>query len=151
MPAGRPSSYTTEIADFLCMRIADGESLRKICFDEDMPSQSMVFRWLASNEEFREKYARAREAQMEVMALEIVEIADDSAKDTIITDDGEKPNNEWIQRSRLRVETRKWLMSKLRPKVYGERPLPGESPENPLHLKVDRDELMAKLIGKPLE
>lgn len=121
MPAGRPSSFTPQVADFICERIAHGESLRRICADDDMPVCSTVFKWLVDRKEFSEQYARAREAQCDAFVEEIIEIADDSKDDTLKLESGERANNEWINRSRLRVDTRKWLMSKLAPKKYGER------------------------------
>ena len=87
-----------------------------------MPASSTIFKWLSENEKFSEQYAHARSAQMEAMALEIIEIADDGRNDTYETEDGEeRTNNDVIQRSRLRVDTRKWLMSKLAPKKYGDK------------------------------
>jgi len=119
---GRSSEYTTEIADAICERLADGESLRSICLDPEMPSQPTVFRWLAANEEFRKQYAIAREAQADSLFDEMLDIADDASRDTRKGKDGdEQPNTEWITRSRLRVETRKWMAGKLRPKVYGDK------------------------------
>ena len=117
----RSTEYRPEIASFICDRIANGESLRKICLDEDMPVCSTVFKWLIEQKLFSEQYARAREAQCDAFVEEIIAISDDSAQDTIETETGSKPNSEWINRSRLRVDTRKWLMSKLAPKKYGER------------------------------
>ena len=121
MPGGRPSDYRMQVADFICERIAHGESLRKICTDPDMPVCSTVFKWLINHKEFAEQYARAREAQCDAFVEEILEISDDSAGDTLVTEGGEKPNSEWINRSKLRVDTRKWLMSKLAPKKYGDK------------------------------
>lgn len=119
---GRPSDYDPFIASFICERISNGESLNKICGEQDMPHISTAFRWIAKHEEFRDKYARAREAQMDAMAEEIVAIADDTSLDVEFDDKGNpRPNNEFMQRSRLRVETRKWLMGKLAPKKYGDR------------------------------
>lgn len=118
---GRASSYSDAIAEVICTRLIDGESLRSICRDEAMPSAATVCRWLADNEKFREQYVRAREAQADTLADEILEIADDSAHDTEVTDNGERPNTEWIARSRLRVDARKWLASKMAPKKYGDR------------------------------
>lgn len=76
---GRPSDYTQDIADLICERIADGESLRSICSAEGMPSRMSVFRWLAdpARTAFRDQYARAREEQAEFYAESIVEIADE--------------------------------------------------------------------------
>jgi hypothetical protein len=105
----------------MCQRLAEGESLRRMCSAEDMPNKATVLRWLALYDEFREQYARARELQTELMAEEILEIADDSSGDSLVTQQGTRPNAEWIARSKLRVDSRKWLMSKLAPKKYGER------------------------------
>lgn len=127
--AGRPTSFTQKIADMICERLSDGESLRTICLSDDMPNRSTVFRWLAdeSRKEFRDQYARAREAQADFLADEILEIADDASHDTLIktnpdgSDARETANSEWINRSRLRVDARKWLASKLAPKKYGDK------------------------------
>jgi hypothetical protein len=113
--------YTQEIADFICERIADGESLRNICLGDEMPCRSSVFKWLNENKSFSDQYARAREAQADHMADEILAIADETDRDTIDTEGGERANNEWIARSRLRVDARKWLASKMAPKKYGDK------------------------------
>jgi len=80
---------------------------------------------LLKHPEFLPKYAGAREAQAELMSAEIIEIADETCSDTRIVKKGdleiEVADNEWINRSRLRVDTRKWLMSKLAPKKYGDK------------------------------
>lgn len=122
---GRPSEFTQEIADILCERIAQGESVRTIAKDELMPASTTIYRWLQSNGEFREQYARAKEIQAEVMADELLEIADDGSNDWMTKRFGETevemPNPEVLQRSKLRVDTRKWIMSKLLPKKYGDK------------------------------
>lgn len=119
---GRPSSFTQTIADDICERLANGESLRAICAGEAYPKQATVFRWLAANDEFREQYARAREAQADTLADEIIDIADETAFDTKVNEAGnEVPNSEWISRSKLRVDARKWVAAKLKPKVYGDK------------------------------
>lgn len=120
----RPSDYTPELATKICLLIIDGHSLRKICERDDMPDKATVFRWLADPEkkEFCDQYARAREVWAEDQAEEIIEIADDTAGDTIDEGDGKtRTNHENVQRSRLRVDTRKWLMSRMFPKKYGDR------------------------------
>lgn len=132
---GRPSSYKTETADYICQELVEGRSMRSICLDEDMPSEGTVYNWLQDFPDFLEKYTRARASQAERMLEEIIEIADDSSGDTEYGDSGPKPNNEWINRSKLRVETRKWAMAKLAPKKYGDKldvtsgdkPLPGKT------------------------
>lgn len=120
---GRPSSFTQEIADEICERLVEGESLRKICRDERFPSVAAVCRWLGSNEAFREQYAHARVLQADTLADEIIDIADDSSLDTKIVGEDEREvlNAEFVQRSKLRIDSRKWFAGKLAPKKYGER------------------------------
>jgi hypothetical protein len=124
-PVGRPSSFSQKTADEICERMADGETLREICRDEEIPDRSTVMRWLAANEQFRDQYARARELLLEHWADETVEIADDGTNDWVLRQkkDGSTDyefDGEHVQRSRLRVDTRKWMLSKLAPKKYGD-------------------------------
>lgn len=119
--AGRHSDYTQELADTICERISTGESLRSICKAADMPNIATVFRWLANNKSFSDQYARAREEQAEALADEIVQIADDGLNDTYVDENGnQRTDQDVIARSRLRVEARKWVASKLKPKKYGD-------------------------------
>jgi hypothetical protein len=105
-------------------RLAEGESLVDICRSEGMPGQSTVYRWLQDDEEFRKRYTEAREMQADVYADEIIRIADDGRNDWMEKqgdgDAGWVANGEHLQRSRLRVDARKWVASKLRPKKYGD-------------------------------
>lgn len=115
------STYTEEIADIICERIADGESLRRICRDDEMPSTSTVLKWLNTFPLFSTQYARAREAQADAIFDEILDIADDGLNDTYTDGDGQiKTNQDVIARSRLRIDARKWMAGKLRPKKYGD-------------------------------
>lgn len=119
---GRPSAYTPEVATTICERLMQGESLSKICLDNEMPNKATVCRWLAKELEYKEfcdQYARAREIQAEMYADDIIDIADDKSHDTLITEKGEIPNTEWIMRTKLRVEARQWVATKLLPKKYG--------------------------------
>jgi hypothetical protein len=102
---GRPSKFSDKLADRICERIANGESLRSICADKNEPGKRTVMTWLSSNEAFRHQYARAREDQADHYADEIIEIADNEA-DT--------------NRARVRIDARKWKASKLAPKRYGD-------------------------------
>lgn len=87
-----------------------------------MPAKSSVFLWLSKDKGFSDQYARAMESRTEVLAEEILEIADESAADFTETEDGKTVfNGEAVQRSKLRVDTRKWLMSKMAPKKYGDK------------------------------
>ncbi len=119
---GRRTDYCPETAVILCTRLVEGESLRSICRDPQMPGISTVFQWLHAQPIFAEHYAHAREAQADTYADEIIDIADDGAGDWIIDADGNRRvDNDAIQRSRLRVDARKWIASKLRSKRYGEK------------------------------
>lgn len=127
MPAGRPTTYTPEIADMICSRLSEGESLRSVCKDPEMPVASTVFAWMRKYEEFSKQYARAKEEAADAMFEEIQDIADDGTNDwmEVNNQDGDcvgwKINGEALQRSRLRVDTRKWMMSKMKPKKYGDK------------------------------
>jgi hypothetical protein len=111
-----------EAADYICDQIAEGRSLRSILKDADMPASSTVFKALAADREFAERYARAREVQADALFDEILDIADDSKNDTIVDADGNiSTDQEVVARSRIRIDARKWMAGKLRPKVYGEK------------------------------
>lgn len=110
---GRPSIYSEKLADRICEELASGRSLLQICKDESFPHESTVRAWALDNRQgFYTKYARARDIGIEVMADELVEIAD--TKDVM----GRYDN---VERSKLRVDTRKWLLSKIVPKKYGDK------------------------------
>ena len=113
--------FSQEIFDEICVRIAEGESLRKICKDDKMPSLVAVWKWLNNSEELVKQYTRAREEQAETFVDEILDIADDNKDDTSIDENGKLIiNQEVIARSRLRVDSRKWIASKLKPKRFGD-------------------------------
>lgn len=122
-PHGRPSIYTKAIAALICGRLAAGESLRAICRDENMPQESTVRAWALDDVHgFYAQYAKAREIGYSGMADELLEIADETSRDTIKNKSGDEvADTEWISRSRLRVDTRKWMLSKVLPKVYGDK------------------------------
>jgi hypothetical protein len=125
--AGRTSEYTEEMADIICERIANGESLKAICEDENTPAKSTVFKWLGENVAFSDKYARAREAQADALFDDILSIADDGRNDWVERKDAEDANIGWrengeaLRRSQLRIDARKWMADKLRPKKYGDK------------------------------
>lgn len=113
--------FSQEVFDKICVRIAEGESLRKICKDDDMPSLVNVWRWLNNSEELSKQYARAREEQAETLVDEMIDIADYKKDDTYFDENGKEViNQEAIARSRLRVDARKWVASKLKPKKFGD-------------------------------
>jgi hypothetical protein len=121
--AGRPSIFTQELAALICSRMADGESLRSICRDEEMPSTATVFRWLAADVPFRDQYTRAMDSRADAFAEEILQIADDDSDDEVRDPEtgNTRMNTEFVARSRLKVDTRKWLMARMAPKRYGDK------------------------------
>ena len=144
----RPSDYSKETTTAICVRLGLGESLREICRDENMPDKSTVMRWLASHAEFRDQYASAREAQADYYAEEIIEISDDGTNDWMERrcPDGsteEVENKEVLARSRLRVDTRKWLMARMAPKKYGDKITQEVSGPDGAPIQVNRIELVA--------
>ena len=138
---GRPSDFTQELADRICEELADGKSLRTVCLADDMPDKRTVFRWLRTNEAFCHQYTRAKEESADALSDEMLDIADDGTNDWIETEAGLSANQEHIQRSRLRIETRKWIASKLKPKKYGDKLTHEGNPEAPIQT-VNRIELV---------
>lgn len=88
-------------------------------------SPQTFYDWLLLNDTNKDKYACAREAQADLLVEEMIQIADDSSNDTkYIIRDGQQielENTEWTNRSKLKVDTRKWIAAKLRPKKYGDK------------------------------
>lgn len=122
---GRPTKYTKQLDQEICERLASGESLNAICRDEHMPNRCQITRWILATDnktydDFRTNYALAREVQYQNMADDIIDIADNGTNDWMKSNDPEndgfKVNGDALGRSRLRVDTRKWFMSKVLPK-----------------------------------
>jgi hypothetical protein len=121
-PGGRPTDYSSELADKICQELIKPRPLIDICKDAGMPERETVHRWLVKHPEFSHKYRVAREHQADAYADEIITIADTSDADNVCDEYGNiKPNHEWIARSKLRVDARKWYASKVAPKKYGDK------------------------------
>jgi len=115
---GRPRMYTDDMAINICERIAQGEPLTKICRDENMPTLVTIYRWFHSNEyeAFCKLYMKAKSDAADTLADEILEIADEVPRM------GEKGVDfAAVKYQQLRVDTRKWIAAKLKPRRYGER------------------------------
>jgi hypothetical protein len=127
MQQGRPTHFTPEIADKICKGIASGISLRKVCDADEMPAPSTVCGWVLDDVNgFSEQYAKARRLQAELLADEIFDISDDSTNDYMLRqsksgEEYETVNPEVIGRSRLRVDSRKWYLARVLPKIYGDK------------------------------
>lgn len=124
------TKYTDETWSELCRRLAEGEPLTQVCREDHMPAASTILAWRAIMQEEEhpgaEQYARARAVGYELLADEILEIADDGTNDWVKRENARtgqtriELNSEAIQRSRARIDSRKWLLSKMLPKVYGD-------------------------------
>lgn len=123
----RPTDYTPKLGHQICKLLANGWTLRRIAKRKGMPAMSTILSWVLDprHKEFSEQYARARAAQAELMFDEILEIADDGSNDLMTVQKGDETytleNKEITNRSRLRVDSRKWYLSKVLPKKYGDK------------------------------
>lgn len=132
-PPGRPTLITLALIEEICMRIIEPRSLRSISEDEDMPCWRTLLGWLmiGSRPEppelhalFLHQYTQARQLQQEVNLDDCIEIADDSRNDWIMRKIGKDEyvpvvDNEAINRSRMRIDTRLKMAEKMTPKKYG--------------------------------
>ena len=120
---GRQSTYTSEMAAKVCAELAEGKSLRAVCRDDGMPSEATVRAWALDDVEgFAAHYTRARELGYECLSDDILEISDDGTYDTYTDGQGNvRTDQEVIGRSRLRVDSRKWMLAKMLPKRYGDK------------------------------
>ncbi len=123
MTIGRPTKYTPELAEKICLAISiSTDSLTKICEqNEGFPSKKVIHEWKIRHPTFRAMYAEAKSNQAELLAEEITEISDDWSLDIADGEHGPIYLTGKVQRDRLRVDSRKWIACKLLPKVYGDK------------------------------
>lgn len=129
MGAGRPEAWTidkrSEAINIIIDRICEGESLRAILLHANrdvLPSMSLFLIWVSEDNQLKDQYARAMDIRSEVLFDEIIEIADTDNGDLDISDDGKLiVRGEVVQRSRLKIDARKWALSKMQPKKYGDK------------------------------
>lgn len=125
MPAA--IEYDESVADAVCDAIATQSKGLGAIIEElgYQISPSLIYKWIQQNDSFRERYARAKAEQARVMADEICAIADSTQSGEIVTEKGdgtvEIKRADMIEHRKLRIESRKWLASKLLPKVYGDK------------------------------
>ena len=122
----KPRPYNDKLAEDICNRLMQGESLRQICAGNEPPAvRRTILYWLANKQEFRQLYAAAREIQADLLAEEILAIADQNEEDWVkkakrgSADEQLVFNTEHVQRAKLRIDARKWLIARLAPKKYG--------------------------------
>lgn len=165
---GRPTKFTKELAARICLAIVtSSRGIRKICEEnEGFPSPETIYRWIFNDEEFRQQYARAKEAQCQVLADEIIDIADTPKLGSVTTVTGVKSNSkkkvkprieeqrisDMTRHRQLQVDARKWTLSKLMPRVYGDK-LEVLSPDDPVkdlvqEFRNQREEIRKKRIAR---
>jgi hypothetical protein len=108
--AGRPSEYTSEIANEICAQIADNKSIRTICKQKNMPAIRTIFYWLDKHEDFLQQYARAKELQADAIYEDIIEIEGDLRAEII------DPST-----ARVLIDSHKWRAGKMKPQKYGDK------------------------------
>jgi len=128
---GRPTTYSLDMADKICERLAAGESMRSISRDDSMPAISTMFKWIREHEEFSKQYTKAKEESADALVEDMMDIADNQVSQPLVVDgvplldkDGNPvmiKDNVSVNHAKLRVDTRKWAASKLKPKKYGEK------------------------------
>jgi len=111
--------YDAELAAKVLDLLAQSGSLRRVCRELGV-SRNSIIPWVVDNTEgFGDAYARAKEHGIDTLVEETLDIADDGSNDYMETEHGPALNSESIQRSKVRVETRRWLAERLAPRRYG--------------------------------
>ncbi len=135
----RDVELTSELFLRVCDRLVEGETLTMICADRTMPSTKQFNRYLYTDEKALDTYYRAREMQMECYAEEALTIANDDSDDSSIDDRGRRiSHNEVVQRARVKIDTIKFMMSKMAPKRFGDKNFTeiAGNPDQPVTLQV---------------
>jgi hypothetical protein len=134
----------------ICHRIEQGKSVVDAINEVGSPTRTLFYEWLRASEEFQDKYARACLERAEKIFEECLTIADSQEGDLIMVDGKECANHDFIQRAKLRVDTRKWMLGKMNPKKYGDRQIQQHEGEI-VQKRVDLTPQEIRDINKELE
>lgn len=152
---GRPTAFTVKIGDEICERMANGESLLRICKDEHMPHRATVHRWLLATHKvkvngvdqdakkfpnFCDKYEIAVALRADHMFDEIEEIADGAEE--IVRKGAEKKSGAYANTQRLRIDARKWYLSKIMPKKFSDKNV---------HVTEDEEGNLKPIVGNVIQ
>jgi hypothetical protein len=107
-PVGRPSTYSDEVAEIICDRMINGESLVQICADPEMPSRASVYRWMDARPDFEAQCARAREGLAEFELHQLKELADNCTEEN-------------VNSTKAKLNHHQWRLMKIAPRTFGER------------------------------
>ena len=122
-----------KIFSLICDELEKGYSLRSILRLEDMPSSRTFFKWLDEDKEKVKQYERSLELRSEMLFDEIIEIADKQSEDVGEDENGNKViNHNIVQRNRLQIDARKWALSKMFPKKFGDKTIHSGDADNPI-------------------
>ena len=143
--AKNPTVYSEQIAQEICHAIASStKGIGRLCKENaHWPDRSQIYRWCFMHASFRDLYAHAKAMQVDWLVEEALEIAYDGSGDTYIDEKSgnERCDNEWVARSRLKVDTIKWYASKLAPKIYGDKAVTDSAREGDDFISKNRDKL----------
>jgi hypothetical protein len=133
---GRPSKFTASLAAAICWRLSQGELIYDIALDPEMPHRTTIHRWTEERPDFRQQFDLARQRQAHFLAEQALMIADDASGDVV----GDQINHANVNRSRLRIDARRWLAGKLLPAVYGDKMLhTGADGHGPVDVRLSMD------------
>lgn len=144
---GRPTKRTPEVEQRIIEGLSAGTPLAVICREPDMPETRTVYDWKEADPAFSAQFGRARDDGFDQIALDALAIADAAENDTIRGEHGDKPNAEWITRSRLRVETRLKLLAKWDPRRYGDMVKVGNADGSNLKTEIDETTKLTRLAA----
>lgn len=116
---GRSSIYSQELADKICELIGDGNSMRSICRMDEMPEMQTIWRWLRENKDFSERYTRATEERTEAQNEDLLDLGDEAVR--LAQNVDPKAAGAVVQGVKLKADNLKWVMSKMKPKKYGDK------------------------------
>ena len=133
---GRPSKNTRELQDIICGLLSEGISLRTICLREDMPDKSNVFKWLREDKQFRDQYAQAKEESTDAQLEELADISNEAIGESKIVDP--KRAGAVVQAYKVKGDNMKWVMSKMKPKKYGDKLALGGDSDQPLEIVIKK-------------
>ncbi len=118
-PVGRPSDYTPELANKVCEQISLGNSLKRVCTSDDMPSIATVFNWLHSKKEFLDKYEQAIQERTEAQHEQLLDLGDEAVH--LAQNVDFKASNAVVSAVKLKADNMKWVMARMKPKKYGDK------------------------------
>ena len=135
--AGPHTTMTPFLVKSFLDRVANGESVKSICRDASMPCSATIHNWLRDVPEFREGYARAKEMVGEALAEQIIELADELPGSYFDAEGNKRVDAAHVAWTKLRIESRRWLASKLKPKVYGDKTQVTGEDGGPVQIKAE--------------